>query len=112
MLSTAVIDLIGAHMSPYFDFLPSFVNGQPYYALRPKRLLNCFDWKNSTFETFPGRPNSIMRIEHYRFDKNDVPDPAVFGIPEMRWQLFATDSIKQALAVANFKGIYMIDTSS
>jgi hypothetical protein len=112
MLSTSVIDMIGVHMSQYFDFLPAFVNEQPYYTLRPKRFLNCFDWKNSTFETFPGRPNSIMRIEKHRFIKNDIPDSAVFGIPEMRWQLFATDSIQQALSVANFKGIYMIDTGS
>src|SRR5262249_31676940 len=109
LLSKEVIEVIGDFMLQWFDLLEAQVNGRPFFLLRKKDTLSCFDQQNSIVISFPHQPGSIMRIDHYRFFKDRIPDPAVFPIPEIRWHLFATDSIKQMISARGFKGLYFID---
>lgn len=109
LLSKAVIDLIGRHMTKWFDLLEAWVNDIPFCFLRKKRVLDCLDHDHSVLVPFPSEPDTIMRIDRYCFHKERIPDPAVFPIPEMKWNLFATDSIKREIEARGLKGLYFSD---
>lgn len=112
LLSNEVIDLVREFIVPWFDLLNATINNRQFCFLRKKTDLDCLDRKNSTIVPFPHQPNSIMRIDRYRFLKGRIPDDAIFSIPEMRWHLFATDSIKRMISHRHFKGIYFIDAET
>jgi hypothetical protein len=109
LLSKTAVNLIGHNMTQWFEFLDAQINGLPFYFLRKKNCLSCLDRQNSLIVPFPGQPSSVMRIDRYRFFKDQVPDPAIFCIPEIRWHLFATDSIRRIIHSSNLKGFYLTD---
>jgi hypothetical protein len=109
LLSKPVIDLIGRYMVAWFDFLDAWINDVPFFFLRKKAVLDCLDRKNSVLVPFSGEPGTIKRIDRYRFFKEKIPDPAVFPIPEIRYHLFATNSIKTKVEGAKLKGLHFQD---
>lgn len=109
LLSKEVVALIGPCMSAWFECLDAFVNEKPYCFLRRKATLDCLDVQNSGIISFPNEPGTIMRITHYQFFKERIPDCAVFPISEMKGELFATDLVKTTIEKAGLKGLYFVD---
>ncbi len=109
LFSQAAIDAIGKYMTGYFDLLPAFVDDRKFYLPRLVKQLDCLDRAKSTIEPFRSNPQSIMLIIKYAFFKDRIPDPAVFAIPERRYSMYATDSVKNAAEAAKLQGLYFVD---
>ena len=45
-----------------------------------------------------------MRIQHYKFIENEIPDGILFGIPENH-RLFATAAIRTKVLTAGLRGV-------
>src|SRR5262249_7441761 len=92
LMSERAVDLLEPYASDYFKFFQARLNGESFFFLKRKRVLDCLDPERSILVPFRCDPTGIKEIKRYRFHMDRIADPLVFTIPETP-ELFATQSI-------------------
>jgi hypothetical protein len=105
LMSDALVELIRPFSEPHLSFLPASLNGARYYIVLPRDPLDCLDVDASQCHFFRSNPAKVMHIKKYRFQAGCIVDPKVFRIPQLRYELFATESIKDIVEDAGLRGI-------
>lgn len=101
--SSRAVQRLLPYAKAHFTPLPCSVNGKPHYILCPRRLRSVLDVERSGISRFSdGR---IMRIQRYRFLRERIGDPLIFGIAEDRNSVFTTQSIPSLATAEGWTGI-------
>jgi len=106
LFSERSIETIGRPVFRLFHLLPAFLNDSSYFILMPRDKLDCFDRTSANVVVFPSNPSRIMQIKRHAFHLNQIADPLIFCIPDIRGRLFATDSVERAVRQSGLKGIH------
>lgn len=104
LFSQRFVDAVGMASFEGLRLLPAQLNGATYYFLRCETPVDCFDRSKAQFVTFRSNPSAIMRINHFAFRSEALPQDACFCIPETV-ALLLTDSVAQRLRSAKLKGL-------
>lgn len=106
LFSQRFIKAVGSEALRCFVLYPALLNDEQYYFLGCEQSIDCFDYTNARYQTFPHDPSRIMSISHYAFIEDNLPDRLLFCIPESP-DLFATESIVERIKASGLKGIRM-----
>lgn len=91
------------------EWLPVMVNSEVYYLWILRTVLDCLDKKHSKIIFFPGKQDRIMAVKKYVFDKNSIPEIAVFKIPQKKNTIFFSPKAKEYIESAGVNGFRFFD---
>ncbi|PQO42927.1 imm11 family protein [Blastopirellula marina] len=86
-----------------FELLPATLEGLAYSCLRCSERTDCLDETQSEITYFDGTTD-VMEINSYVFKKELLANPMIFSIPQLTFELFATESIPRLAFEAGLRG--------
>ncbi|MBI1310863.1 hypothetical protein GC176_06105 [bacterium] len=86
--------------SGYFDGWPATLNGTQFYILRRIGKIDCLDHARCGQHQM----GKGISYDPYEFNETELPDSAVFSIPESSF-LFATEDVANLVIQKHFNGV-------
>jgi hypothetical protein len=103
VFSPRAIEVLKPYFGERFQPLAVRVEGHSYFCVCSRSRIDCLNKKLSEIIYFD-KSKDVMEIRKYAFDKEALVDPMIFAIPELRFVLFGTESIPEAIKNARLRG--------
>lgn len=103
LMSSRAVTKLPQESLRMFDVLEASLNDVPFFFLRQREQLDCFDRENAETMSFRANPARIKEVRKYAFKKNIPEDPLLFSVPEVP-ELFATDGPAGIVSSSDMKG--------
>ncbi|MDD3073833.1 MAG: hypothetical protein PHS56_05325 [Eubacteriales bacterium] len=106
VLSERALTVLSPLISTFSEILPIFVEKEKFYLLNVTTVLDCIDYDNSCFETFPDS-NRIMWFQSYSFLPEVVRGMHIFKISdENKRNPFVSDEFRDAVIANKLTGFH------
>lgn len=106
VLSERALTVLSPIISTFTEILPIFVEKEKFYLLNVTTVLDCIDYDNSRFETFPDS-KKIMWFESYSFRPDRIRGIHIFKISdEPKCNPFVSDDFRDAVIANKLKGFH------
>lgn len=103
VFSPKAMEVLLPHLGERFQRLPVRLNGRDYYTLCCKSRIDCLD-KNASQIAYFDDSDEVMEIHKFVFHKEILVDPIIFAIPQLRFELFCSEAVAQAIKDAGLRG--------
>jgi hypothetical protein len=103
LISAEAVQLVGRDAFRLYKLLPARLNDREFFFLKAYKTLSCLDSSRSDIVYFRSDPDQVKEIRRYAFDKQAIPDPIFFSIPEVP-DLFATPGVREVIVGSGARG--------
>jgi hypothetical protein len=85
------------------EFLPVTVNGQPFWVMRLKHVIDALDLARSQYDASVDGGIRLLNVPVWRGEC--LTDPALFSIPQLRHKVWATPTVVEAYKESGCNGL-------